>query len=148
MDAHLPKHLATTTALHIPKIRKREGGLTGNDAMKVACLARGQDDCHSHACILPECGVFCTSELIVRAGRKDTILFRHRCRVAKKTIWGLNEHTYRNCHQTATRCQAAVCTYIACSRSHKFCEHLHAHEGAMRTSALEALAVQVSVVLP
>ena len=32
--------------------RKREGGLKGNDANKVACLARGQDDSHSHACIL------------------------------------------------------------------------------------------------
>ena len=47
--------------------RKREGGLRGNDAMKVACLARGQDNCHSHACILPECGMFCTPELVVRA---------------------------------------------------------------------------------
>jgi len=64
--------------------RKREGGLRGNDAMKVAYLARGQDDCHSHACILPECGMFCTPELVVRARKKDTIRFRLGCRVAKK----------------------------------------------------------------
>ena len=64
--------------------RKREGGLRGNDAMKVAYLARGQNDCHSHACILPECGMFCTPELVVRARKKDTIRFRLGCRVAKK----------------------------------------------------------------
>ena len=73
------------------KKRKRKGGLRGNDAMKVASLARGQDDCHSHACILPECGMFCSSDLIVRAGRKYTIRFRHGCRVAQKTIYGFSE---------------------------------------------------------
>jgi len=40
--------------------RKREGGLRGGDAQKVASLARGQDDRHSHSCILPECRMFCT----------------------------------------------------------------------------------------
>jgi len=124
------------------KKRKREGGLKGNDAMKVACLARGQDDCHSHACILPECGMFCTPTYIVRAGKKGTLRIRHGCRVAQKTIYGFSEHMCRNCHQTATQCKAAVCTYIACSRSQKFCEHLHAQEGAMKTSATEASAVQ------
>jgi len=128
--------------------RKREGGLRGNDAMKVACLARGQDNCHSHACILPECGMFCTPELVVRARKKDTIRIRHGCRVAQKTIYGFSEHMCRNCHQTPTQCKAAVCTYIACTRSQKFCEHLHAQEGRTKTSATEASAVQASVVLP
>jgi len=128
--------------------RKREGALRGNDAMKVACLARGQDDCHSHACILPECGIFCAPELVVRARKKDTIRFRHGCQVAQKTRYGFSEHMCRNCHQTATQCKAAVCTYIACSRLQKFCEHLHAQEGAMKTFATEASAVQASVVLP
>jgi len=125
------------------RMRKREGGLKGNDASKVACLARGQDDCHSHACILPECEMFCTPGLLVRAGKKDAPRIRHGCRVAQKTISGFSEHMCRN-HQTATRCKAAECTYIACSRSQKFCEHLHAQEGAMKTSATEASAVQAS----
>jgi len=128
--------------------RKREGGLRGNDAMKVACLVRGQDDCHSHACILPECGMFCTPTNIVRAGKKDTLRVCHGCRVAQKTIDGFSEHMCRNCHQTATQCKAAVCTHIACSRSQEFGEHLHTQEGAMKTSATEASAVQASVVLP
>jgi len=127
--------------------RKREEGLRGNNAMKVACFARGQDDCHSHVCILPECGMFCTPEL-VRARTKDTICFRHGCRVAQKTIYGFSEHMRRNCHQTATQCKEAVCTYIACTRSQKFCEHLHAQEGATKSSGTEASAVQASVVLP
>jgi len=128
--------------------RKREGGLKGNDVFKAACLVRGQDDCHSHACILPECGMFCTPTLRVRAGKKDTLTHRHGCRVTLKDIYGCSEHMCRNCHQIATQCKAAVCTYIACSRSQKFCEHLHAQEGAMKTSATEASAVQASVVLP
>jgi len=127
--------------------RKREGGLRGSNAKKAACLARGQDDCHSQACILPECGMFCTPE-VVPARTKTTIRFRHLCRVAQKPIYGFSEHMCRNCHRTATQCKVAVCTYIACSRSKKFCEHLHAQEGAMKTSATEASAVQASVVLP
>jgi len=59
--------------------------------MKVASLARGQDDRLSHACILPECGMFYTPTHIVRAGTKDTIRFRHGCRVAQKTIYGFSE---------------------------------------------------------
>jgi len=128
--------------------RKREGGIKGNDANKVACVARGQDDCHSHACILPECGMFCTPTIIVWAGYSDTMCFRYVCQVAQKTIYGCNKHMCRNCHETATQCKAAVCTYIACSRSQKFCEHLHAQEGAMKTSATDASALQASVVLP
>ena len=95
--------------------RKGEGGLRGNDAMKVASLARGQDDRHSHACILPWCGMFCTPTHIVRAGKKDTLCIRHGCRVAQKKIYGFSENLCRNCHQTATQCKAAVCTYIAFS---------------------------------
>jgi len=57
--------------------RKHEGSLRGNDAMKVACFARGQDDCHSHACILPECGMFCTATLVERAGRIPQMRLRH-----------------------------------------------------------------------
>jgi len=128
--------------------RKREGGLKGKDANKVACLARGQDDCHSHACIVPECGMFCTPTIIVRAGNSDTLCFRHGCQVAQKTIYGCRKHMCRNCHQTAAQCKAAVCTYVACSRSQIFCEHLHAQESAMKTSATEASALQASVVLP
>ena len=123
--------------------------------MKVASLARGQADYHSHACILPECAMFCTPTLIVRAGTKDTIRFRHGCRVAQKTIYGLSEHMCRNCHRTNSHTvqggdmhQGGDMTYIACSPSHTFCEHFHAQEGAMKTSATEASAVQASVVLP
>ena len=105
-------------------------------------------DRHSHACILPECGMFCTPTIIVRAGTKDTLCFRHGCQVAQKTIYGCSKHMCRNCHQTATQCKAAVCTYIACSRSQKFCEHLHGQRGAMKTSATEASALEASVVLP
>ena len=92
--------------------------------------------------------MFCTPTLSVSAGKKDTLIHRHKCRVALKTIYGFSEHMCRNCHQTATQCKAAVCTYIACTRSQKFCEHLHAQEGATKTSATEASAVQASVVLP
>jgi len=92
--------------------RKREGALKGSNAKKAACLARGQDDCHSHACILPECGMFCAPE-VVPARTKTTIRFRHLCRVAQKPIYGFSEHMCRNCHRTATQCKAAVCTYIA-----------------------------------
>ena len=49
--------------------RMREGALRGNNAMMVACLERGQDDCYSHSCILPECGMFCSATLVKRAGR-------------------------------------------------------------------------------
>jgi len=128
--------------------RKREGGLRGNDTNKAAFLAKGQDSRHSHACILPECGMFCTPIDYKRAGQKDIPRIRHGCRVANKTINGLNEHMCRNCHQTATQCKAAVCTYIASSQSQEFCEYLHAQEDAMKTSATEASAVQASVILP
>jgi len=70
------------------KKRKREEGLKGNDAMKVACLARGQDDCHSHACILSECGMFCTPTPRVRAGCKDTLIHPHWCYVTQKQYTG------------------------------------------------------------
>jgi len=42
--------------------RKREGGFRTGKARKAACLVMAQDDSHSHACILPECGLFCTPE--------------------------------------------------------------------------------------
>jgi len=127
--------------------RNREGALRGIKALHAAYLAKGQDDCHSHACILPECGMFCTPE-VVPARTKTTIRFRHSCRVAPKQIYGFSEHMCRNCHRTATQCKAAVCTCIACTQSQKFCEHLHTQEGVMKTSATEASAVQASVVLP
>jgi len=116
--------------------RKSEGGIRSGNARKAACLAMAQDDCHSHACILPECGMFCTPEFRPsRTSRTKTdIEFRHLCRVAQKQIYGLKNHMCRKCHRTAARCKAAVCTYIACSRPQKFCEHLHAQEGAMKTS--------------
>jgi len=82
--------------------RKRERDLKGNDAMKVTWLARGQDNCHSHACILAECGMFCTPTLLVRAGKNDTPRIRHGCRVAQKTISGFSEHMCRNCQWTVT----------------------------------------------
>jgi len=50
----------------------------------------------------------------------------------------------RKCHRTAAQCGAAVCTYIACSRPQKFCEHLHARQDAMKTSSPEASALQTA----
>jgi len=69
--------------------RKREGGLRGGDAQKVTSLARGQGNSHSHVCILPECGMFCTPKSKASAGpgrAKDTVHFRHGCQVTKKTV--------------------------------------------------------------
>jgi len=126
--------------------RKSEGGIRTSNARKAACLVMGQGDCHSHACILPECGMFCTPE-VVPCRMKTTIRFGHLCRVAQKQIC-LSEHMCRKCHRTAAQCKATVCTYIACSGPHKFCDHLHAQEGVMKTSATEASAVQASVVFP
>jgi len=102
--------------------RKSEGGIRTGNATKAACLAKGQDDSHSHACILPKCGMFCTPEC--RPSRtsstKTDICFHHLCRVPPKTIYGLRKHMCRKCHRTAAQCRAAVCTYIACSRPQKF----------------------------
>jgi len=99
-----------------------------------------------HAC---ECGMFCTPE--AKMGRdkdKDTLRIRHSCQVYKKEIYGFGEHICHNCHQTGTRCKTTVCAYIVCSRSKKFCEHLHAQEDATKTSATEAPAVQACVLSP
>jgi len=114
--------------------RKSEGGIRTRNAMKAACLTMRQDDRHSHACILPECGMFCTPEVVtMRTARTKTVIrFRHLCSVAQKQKYGLSEHMRRKCHRTAAQCKAAVCTYIACSRPQKFCEHLHAQEGARK----------------
>ena len=117
--------------------RKSEGGINSGMIRKATCLAMRQDDRHSHAFIVPECGMFCTPQ-VVPSRTKTTIRFRHLCRVAQKQMYGLSEHLCRKCHRTAAQCTAAVCTYIACSRPQKFCEHLHAQEGAMKTSATEA----------
>jgi len=95
--------------------RKREGGLRGNNAQKVASLARGQDDHHYHACILPECGMFCTPTHSVRAGKKDPLRMRHGCQVTQKTDYSFSEHMCRNVTKAATQCKEAVCTYIVCS---------------------------------
>ena len=108
--------------------QKIERGIRTGNATKAACLAMGQDDCHSHACILPECGMFCTHEVMPsRTSRpKTAIRFSHLCRVAQKQIYGLSKHMCRKCHRTAAQCKAAVCTDITFSRPQKFCEHLHA----------------------
>jgi hypothetical protein len=126
--------------------RKREGGFRTGQATKAACLLMAQDDNHSHACILPECGLFCTPEFRPsRTSRTKTdICFRHLCRVDQKQIYGLRKHMCRKCHRMAAQCRAAVCTHIACSRPHKFCEHLHAQEDTMKTSATEASALQTA----
>ena len=118
--------------------RKSEGGFRTGKANRAAWLAMAQDDSHSHACILPECGMFCTPE---SRPSGTSSRFRHLCRVAQKQICGLRKHMCRKCHRTAAQCGAAVCTYIACSRPRKFCEHLHAQEDAMKTSATEASAL-------
>jgi len=126
--------------------RKSERGMRTGNATKAACLAKGQDDIHFHACILPECGMFCSPEC--RPSRtsstKTGICFRHLCLVAQKTIYGLRKHMCRKCRHTAAQCRAAVCTYIACSRPQKFCEYLHAQEDAMKTCATEASALQIA----
>jgi len=64
--------------------RKSEGGISSGMVRKAACLAMRQDDHHSHACIVPECGMFCTPEVVTSNARKTTIRFRHLCRVAQK----------------------------------------------------------------
>jgi len=78
--------------------RKQEGGLRGGKTSKAAFMARAKDDRHSHACILPECGMFCTPK--AKRGRekdKDTLRIRHSCQVYKKEIYGFGEHICRNC---------------------------------------------------
>ena len=126
--------------------RRSEGGIKTGNARKATCLVMAQDDRHSHAFILPECGMFCTPELRpLRTSRtKPEIVFRHLCLVTQKEICSITMHMCRKCHRTAAQCKAAVCTYIACSRPQKFCEHLHAQEGAMKTSATEAFALQAA----
>jgi len=123
--------------------RKSEGGIRSGNARKAACLAMAQDDRHSHACILPECAKLCTPEP-PRTSRTRTDLIRHLCRVYQKQICGLNKHMCRQCHRMAAQCRAAVCTHVACSRPHKFCEHLHAQEDTMKTSPTEASALQAA----
>jgi len=88
---------------------------------KATYLVIRQDDCHSHACIVPECGMFCPPEVVTSNAGKTTIRFRHFCRVAQKQIHGQSVHMCRKCHHTAAQCTAAVCTYITCSRPQKFC---------------------------
>jgi len=126
--------------------QKSEGGIRSGNARKALFLAMAQDNRHSHACILPECGMFCTSELrLLRTSRtKPEIVFRHLCRGAQKQICSITKHMCRRCHRTAAHCKVAVCTYIACSRLQKFCEHLHAQAGATKTSATEASALQTA----
>jgi len=131
--------------------RKREGASRGGEARKAAALVRAQDDSHSHVCILPECGMFCTPKFKVGNGprqEKDTVRLRHGCQVTKTCVSGFGEHMCRSWHQTGTQCKTAICTYTACSRSQTFCEHLHTQEDAMKISATEASAVQASVLFP
>ena len=111
---------------------------------KATYLVIRQDDCHSHACIVPECGMFCPPEVVTSNAGKTTIRFRHFCRVAQKQIHGQSVHMCRKCHHTAAQCTAAVCTYITCSRPQKFCKHLHVQENAMTPSATEASALQTT----
>ena len=126
--------------------RKSEGGFRTGKANKAAWLVMAQDDNHSHACVLPECGLFCTPECrpSEKSSTKTIICFHHSCRVAQKQIYGRKKHMCRKCHRTATQCTAAVCTYIACSRPQKFCKHLHVQEDAMKTSATEVSALQTA----
>jgi len=131
--------------------RKREGASRGGEARKAAALVRAQDDSHSHVCILPECGMFCSPKFKAGNGlrqEKDTVCLRHGCQVTKTCVSGFGEHMCRSCHQTGTQCKTAICTYTACSRPQTFCEYLYAQEDAMKTSATEAVAVQVSVLFP
>ena len=121
--------------------RKSEGGSRTGQANKAAWLVVAQDDKHSHACVLPECGLFCTPEY--RPSKKSSTL-RHLCRVAQKKIYGREKHMCRKCHRTATQCTAAVCTYVSCSRPQKFCKHLHVQEDAMTPSATEASVLQTT----
>jgi len=125
--------------------QKSEGGIRTGNATKAACLVMGHDDCHSHACILPKCTPQVMPSRTSRTSRTKTdIRFRHLCRVVQKQIYSLSMHMCRKCHRTAAQCKATVCTYIACSRPQKFCEHLHAQEGAMKISATEASALQAA----
>jgi len=59
--------------------QKSGGGFGTGKANKATWLAMAQDDSHSHACILPECGLFCTPEcrLSKRSSTKSNICFRH-----------------------------------------------------------------------
>jgi len=109
---------------------KSEGGLRTAKANKATWLVVAQDDSHSHACVLPECRLFCTPECrpSQTSSTKTIGALRHSCRVAQKQIYGRKKHMCRKCHRTATQCTAAVCTYIACSRLQKFCKHLHVQE--------------------
>ena len=95
--------------------------------------------------------MFCTPKFKVGNGprqEKDTVRLRHGCQVTKTCVNGFGEHMCRSCHQTGTQRKTPICTYTACSRPHTFCKHLHAQEDAMKTSATEAAAVQVSVLFP
>ena len=96
--------------------QKSEGGIRTGNATKAACLAMAQDDRHSHACILPECGILCTPEFrLSRTSRTKTDIGFHNLRqVAQKQIYCLRKHMRRKCHRTAAQCKTAVCTYIAC----------------------------------
>ena len=81
--------------------KKREGGLRGGNAQKVASLARGQDNSHSHVCILPVCRMFCTPKSKAEGGPKNemgTVCLRHGCQVTKTTVNGFSEHMRRSCH--------------------------------------------------
>jgi len=128
--------------------RKRKGSRRGGETMKTVFVVKAQDDCHSHACIQPECGMFCTPG--VRKGRKDkdNLCICYSCQVYKKETYSLDKHICRNCHQTGKQCWTTVCAYIICPRSQKFCEHLHAQGDATKISATEASAVQASVLSP
>ena len=88
--------------------RKSEGGIRRSNATKAACLVMGQDDCHSHTCILPKCGMFCTPQVMPsrtsRTSRTKTdIRLRHLCWVVQKQIYSLSKHMCRKCHRTAAQ---------------------------------------------
>jgi len=101
---------------------EREGGDRDRDKKKAREIAEGQDKTHSHVCILPQCGVFCTARFGPQGQR---MIMRHACVAAKKHESSLEDHMCRNCHKVGTQCRKAVCLFAPCSRSKQFCKHLH-----------------------
>ena len=68
---------------------EREGGDRGRDKKKAREIAEGQDENHSHVCILPQCGVFCTARFWPKGQR---MIMRHACVAAKKHESSLDDH--------------------------------------------------------
>ena len=66
------KERGGTNTTAASKQLKVEGGLRGSNKAKAKHLALGQHESHSHVCILPQCGVFCTPNKKIRVGKSDT----------------------------------------------------------------------------